>query len=254
MFLFLYIALAFVFLVSVFKTKELPLRGDVLQEVFNDPVQATSTVKSDFVFEYRGNDYKVKPLADYELWGLVVSMNNISAWYNYYHDENSVNLKDVCVVWGDNLKSDGYLDVNFKSGEWTCYWQYGGKIRGKFFGNKLSNNHLLSDSEVIRDIIRDVKIGDQIYLKGTLVDYAESDSDWYRKSSLSRDDTNQTSRSGGACEVFFVDEAKILKKNMPFWHLINSLSGKIFLFLIVTQILLFFIETRAFFLKTKNYK
>lgn len=241
----LYIILIIVLVISYFKLDDLPEREFLVNDLMREPVQATSTLKSAFRFDYRGSGYHVKPLADYELWGLVVSVNNINAWYNFYHDENSVNLKDVCVIWGDNLKSDAYRNVNYKSGEWTCYYSWHGDIGGQFYGNKLSNNHLLSASEEVRETIRTVRVGDQIRVKGALVDYAEEGNTWYRKTSMSRDDTNNSSRSGGACEVFFVDEIDVLERGNVVWNLLNSFSMYSVIVLLFVQLVLFFVDHRA---------
>ncbi len=235
----LYIILIIVFAVSFFQLKKLPSKDKLLVSMFNEPIQATSTILKDFDFSYKNIDYEVKPLADYELWGLVVTTNDIKKWYNMYHDKNSVNLKDVCVIWGDNLRNNTYHNIHFKSGEWTCYTRWYRPLDGKFYHNKISNNHLLSDSKQIRQVIRQVRIGDQIHIKGALVDYAKKGSSWYRRTSLSREDTNHTSRSGGACEVFFVNKFEILKRGMPMWYFLNDWSKKIFIFLIFLEIIIF---------------
>lgn len=247
--LFLYSTLAFVYLFSLLNKNNLPKKEFINPLLLREPIQV-STNKDEFDFSYRGSEYNVEPLADYELWGLVVSVNNINAWYNYYHDENTVNLKDFCVVWGDNISNEVYRDseIKFKSGEWTCYYQWTGRLEKKFYPNKLSNNHLLSADEQIQEIIRNVKIGDQIYLKGSLVDYAKDGNNWYRKTSLSRDDSNQSSRSGGACEIMYVEEIKILEKNNPLLNQLNQYSKISFLFLMLFH---FSIFTTKIFLKYK---
>jgi len=247
----LYIILIILFVVSVFQIRKLPETTDIARELFNEPIQ-TETVREDFSFTYREKEYYVKPMAGYELWGLVVTVNNIGAWYNYYHDENTVNLKDVCVVWGPNIENGVYRDreIKFNSGEWTCYYQWSGRLQKKFYPNKLSNNHLLTANEEIQEIIRNVHVGDQIYLKGALVDYTEEGTNWYRKTSLSREDSNQNSRSGGACEVLYVDEIELLAKNQSGWHLMRFWSKRIFLILLVIHFLIFII----FLFAKKRYR
>ncbi len=248
-FIFLYSTIALVYLFSFFNKNNLPEKESINPLLLREPIQI-STDRDEFDFTYRGSEYNVQPLADYELWGLVVSVNNINAWYNYYHDENTVNLKDVCVVWGDNIDNEVYRDseIKFKSGEWTCYYRWTGRLEKKFYPNKLSNNHLLTADEQIQEIIRDIRIGDQIYLKGSLVDYAEAGNNWYRKTSLSRDDSNQSSRSGGACEIMYVDEIEILKKNNPLLNKLNHYSKISFLALLFLH---FFLFTIKIILKSK---
>ena len=245
----LYTILIVVFVLSFYKIKSLPGANGIDAGVLKEPMQS-ETNRDKFSFNYRETEYEVLPQADYELRGLVVSKNNINAWFNYYHDENSVNLKDLCVVWGNNIENGVYRDknINFKNGEWTCYWSWFGELSVPFYPNKLSNNHLLSDNEKVRKIINKVNIGDQIHLKGSLVDYREKGTEWYRMTSMSREDVNKTSRSGGACEVFFVDSINILEHNNYFWNLIYIFSLRIFFILIVIQVVIFLKKVRE---KTK---
>lgn len=234
------------FVLSLVQIKKLPDKTKIVTDLLQQPIQ-TSTTRLDFSFPYRGANYHVKPMADYELWGLVVTQNNISAWYNYYHDENTVNLKDVCVVWGKNIDGGSYNDknINYSSGEWTCYVNWNGHFQKTFYSNNLSNNHLLTADKDIQKLIKNINVGDQIYLKGSLVDYAEAGESWYRMTSISRDDENKDSRSGGACEIFYVDELKILQKNQVFWHYINDASKKLFVILLLIQFLLFIRDYRS---------
>ncbi len=248
-----YIVIIILFVISWMKIRELPKRNEISVDLFKQPIQ-TDTTRENFSFLYKGKNYFVKPIADYELWGLVVTQNNINAWFNFYHDENSVNLKDVCVVWGKNIENEAYRDekISYKSGEWTCYYSWLGKLKNPFYGNNLSNNHLLTAKQDIQKMIRRLNIGDQLYLKGSLVDYAEADQLSYRITSISRDDENSNARGGGACEIVYVDDMKVLKKNQSFWHFINSFSKVLFIFLITIQLILFIKAGRASYINTKK--
>lgn len=242
----IYVILAIIFLISWFEIKKLPPAETIDQTLLQAPIQSKSTERSDFDYYYRNKWYSIKPLAEYELWGLVVSQNNINTWYNYYHDEDSVNLKDVCVVWGDNVKNGAYSQKNlkFKSGEWTCYFRWQGNLEKPFNPYKLSNNHLLANNEEVLTAIRNVNVGDQIHLTGALIDYSEKGKEWLRQTSLSREDENGNSRSGGACEIMFVDDIELVKYNQPIWNKIYELSGKITLGIILSNLLWFFVDTR----------
>lgn len=233
----IFIICIILFSISFFQKKKLPDSSKVLPELSQEPIQI-DTNKKEFSFNYRGTKYNVNPLFDYELWGLIVTHNDINKWYNFYHDENSVNVKDVCVVWGKNVENNNHIGPTFKSGEWTCYTKISGKYfkSGKNFrGNQLSNNHLLSNDSNIIDIIGKMHVGDQIHLKGMLVDYGTDERGYYRRTSISRNDTNQSSRSGGACEVFYVDEAEILEEENHIWYLIEKISLYIFCFILLVK-------------------
>ena len=213
--------------VSFWVTKQLPVVEEVVAEMQNEPVQKQTT-KRPFDFDYRGETYLVEPMAEYELWGVVVTHNDITGMTDITHTEDSVDIKDICVVWGENIQSNDYRDVSYSSGDFTCFYSY--KYPMQFYHNQLSNNHLLSDNEQVRDTIHQVNIGDQVHLKGMLVNYASaSRPEWKRKSSLIRNDTGRR-----ACEVVFVNEFEILKST-------NSLSNTLFtasIWLVVLSILL----------------
>lgn len=242
-FLYLCLIICIIFyIVSILRLKNLPQVREMHPDLFNNPIQSSGTLKESFIFNYRGTDYNVKPMADYELWGLVVSHNDIGRWYNMYHDKNSVNIKDICVIWGENISSGIYQKMKFKNGEFTCYVGWGElswQEARKFRNDNLSNNHLIASEESIREIIRDVRVGDQIHLKGVLSSYGKVDTSeqYYRSSSLRRDDVGD-----GACETVFVDEIEILKRSMVLWYKIKDFSLYCFLFFIVLKCGLFLYE------------
>lgn len=188
----------------------------IVPELLQEPVQARVS-RPDFTFDYRGQQCLVRPVATYELWGLVVSHNNIESFADLYHDSTSVDTKDLCVIWGRNLETDDYQQVSFRSGSFTCYYRYPSGVR--FSMRAGSNNHLITDSEAIRDTIERVRVGDQVRLAGMLVNYQMNDwRDFWRESSLVRSDNG--------CEVVFVEQLDILKRGTPFWYLAFSLGWK----------------------------
>lgn len=196
------------------KRKMLPDESQIVAELDRDPIQ-TPTADRAFIFEYLGDGYRVEPVANYRIWGLVVTHNDIHSFIDIYHDENSVDFKDLCVIWGDNIIDNVHKKFHFWSEPWTCFMQADDRADYQKFNRlQISNNHLLSDQDWIRQTISDVTIGDQIYLEGQLINYAPRNQPLQlRKSSLVRSDTGN-----GACEVMFVDDVKVLKKGNPIWH------------------------------------
>lgn len=215
--------------VSFWVSKQLPEVGEVVEEMVNEPLQ-TPTRNRPFDFDYRGETYLVEPVADYELWGVVVTHNDITGMTDITHTEDSVDLKDICVVWGDNIRSNDYREVSYSSGDFTCFFSY--KRRMQFYHDQLSNNHLLSDKEQVRDVIREVQIGDQVHLKGMLVNYAwASRPGWQRRSSTTRKDAGKR-----ACEVVFVDEFEILKATNSTANSLFAISAWLLLLSIILKI------------------
>lgn len=177
-------------------------------DLAREPVQ-TPTTAEPFSFRYKGKEFRARPVAEYELWGLVVSHNDIESIADIYHDSTSVDTKDLCVIWGVNLEHPDYQRVEFKSGSFTCYFRYPPGVR--FSPRAGSNNHLVTDRQEIRDRIAAVRVGDQIRLEGLLVDYQMEDwREFWRKTS--------TVRTDSGCEIVFVRQLEILARGTPGWY------------------------------------
>ena len=185
--------------------------------LLREPVQGP-TSREPFQFEYMGEVYNVRPFASYEIWGLVVTHNNTEGFGDIYHDATSVDTKDLCMIWGANLQGEDYRHADYWSGSWTCYVKV---PAGRFFAMEaLSNSHLITDSDDIRERISQVRVGDQVRVSGLLVGYqAESNPGFWRDSSLVRTDTGN-----GACEVIFVEDLEIIRKGTPLFYLAFTLS------------------------------
>jgi hypothetical protein len=214
-----YVALALVALLCLAWTCKgrLPGPGEVRSDLLTPPRQEV-TEREAFEFAYQDHTVRVRPVADYELWGLVVSHNNIDSIADIYHDSSSVDTKDLCVVWGSNLQSGEIDRVSFESGPWTCYFSYPEGVR--FRGSEISNNHLVTDRDELREALDDIRVGDQIHVRGVLVDYQVDDwHDFWRQTSRVRTDSGN-----GACEVFFFDEIEVLVAGTPFWYLLFDAS------------------------------
>ena len=215
----LIVSLGTLFLAWWQKTK-LPNASEISELLHKSPVQH-KTAERPFLFDYMGKSYLVEPVAEYELWGLVVSHNNPQGIADIYHDKTSVDIKDLCVIWGENVKGELYKQIEFSSNTWTCSVRMDSQaVHRRFRADQLSNNHLLSDLEEVRKRIQNVAIGDQIRLKGLLVNYVNAaDVRMRRDTSKVRSDTGN-----GACEIVFVDELETIANGNPFWHTLFSLS------------------------------
>lgn len=220
------------FIVSFFARKVFPTAQEILPPLLQEPIQLAAG-RAEFIFRYRGSAYQVAPVAEYQIAGLVVSHNQIDSLMDIYHTSDSVDLKDICVIWGKNLQTDDFRSVSFWSNAWTCHWGYYDGI--DFSNREVANNHLLAADTKIQKQIRNLHIGDQIVLQGMLVDYSLEGSSFTRVSSRSRDDTGN-----GACEVVFVENVKVLKSAHPYWNVIYAYGGWAIGFLILLKIILFF--------------
>ncbi|CAA6678417.1 MULTISPECIES: hypothetical protein [unclassified Lentimonas] len=197
---------------SYTRKDQLPDYTSIDQRLLQAPLQQ-SIAASPFNIDFKGRSYQVRPRASYELHGLIVSHNNPQGIGDIYHDSTSIDTKDLCVIWGLNVRSNAFNKVRYWSNAWTCYCQWN-ENGLRFSPSLLSNNHLITDNDAIRRKISNVGIGDQIKIKGMLVDYQEigSQGGW-RNSSLTRSDSGN-----GACEVVFVKELKVLRSTNRIWR------------------------------------
>lgn len=210
----------------------LPDHSTLASQVDQEPLQ-TRTSSTPFNFQYRGEDYWIEPVADYELWGMVVTHNNITGITDIMHTKDSVDIKDICVLWGSNTRNNDYQRMNFSSGDFICYYQYPYGV--SFQSDEISNNHLLSDNEKIREAIRQTHIGDQIHLRGMLINYSwKSHPGWMRRTSTTRQDTGN-----GACEVVFVSDFEILRTPNHVWHTLFTISPWLIILSVVLKLVSF---------------
>ncbi len=201
---------------AYFFKQQMPAVTNIIPQMLDEPVQNPST-REPFVFGYRNQRYDVEPVAEYLLSGLVVSKNDIGSIADIYHDDDSVDLQDLCIIWGKNLESEDFHKVDFWSNAWTCNWSYSGNI--DFSNREVANNHLLAADKKVQAKIRNINIGDQVILQGMLVDYSPEGTEWKRISSRTREDTGN-----GACEVMFVETLEIVKAGAPQWNLLFGIS------------------------------
>jgi len=201
---FVFIALL---VVSGLNKDKYPQVFEILPELYIQPLQ-TTTQAVPFKIIKKGLTYNIVPVYNYELYGMVVSYHHSSSWSDYYHQEwkDYLNYKDIGLIWGSALKSGVYHHMKFKSGSWTLYWQPKNRLyRGPEFRNdEGSNNHVLSNDPKVTSAIMNSERGDQIYMKGYLVNYSNKDNGSTRNTS--------TVRSDSGCEVVYVTDFKILKK------------------------------------------
>ena len=197
-----------IWIVGWYTRGALPNLSSIDQNLKSAPIQS-DTKATPFDFEYGSANYVIEPLAEYEIYGLIVTHNDPTGWGDIYHDDASVDFRDLCLLWGTNLSPAVFNNFEFWSEPWTCNARTQSTAAFQVFDQRaLGNNHLLSADEEVRHTINSAQIGDQIHLKGQLINYYPPGLSQYgRRSSLTRDDTGN-----GACEVVFVRSAEILKR------------------------------------------
>jgi len=217
--------LSFIFLIiSFFHRNDFQPNLQLEAALHNPPLQAAIT-KNPFTVEMNQVRYQVDPLYDYALYGLVVSYshhNGDTMLHKLWNDH--LNTADICVVWSNTAFDLDLNDYSFWNGQFTCNIKTSDSAAwARFDMNQLSNNHLLSDDKIIRRKIKDISVGDQIYIKGWLSEYA-SEGGGKRGTSITRNDTGN-----GACETIFVSDFEILRASQNPWRKLMYLSLILFL-------------------------
>jgi hypothetical protein len=210
------------FAVSFLMKDRLPGRDAILPELLQEPAQTSGGLPEPFDVTRKGVTYAVEPMFNYELWGLVVSYHHADSFTDISHEawKDYINVKDICVLWGQNLETAVYSRMRFRSRDFTCFYSYPDEETGRVFNeNCLSNNHLLPADPIVAAAIMGARKGDQVHFKGWLVTYGIKGTPYRRVSSTTRFD-----RGNGACEVVFVNEFEVLRAANPGWRALHKLS------------------------------
>ena len=201
---------------SLYFRHALPGPAELRPELRNEPLQE-STTAAQFQTTVGDTTYTIKPMADYEIWGLVVSAHDSDSWWDWIHAawNDKLNVVDLCVVYAENVASGGYVGLDYSSGQFVCNVQTSSSEKWQRFSMRaLSNNHLLADRPSIAARLRKVQVGDQVRIRGVLAEYSHNHGfAFHRGTSLTRDDTGN-----GACETIFVQEAEILHTGGAPWR------------------------------------
>jgi hypothetical protein len=225
------------FVTAGFLKTTLPSPDLINSKSFSTPVQ--KEISDPKPFSATGKDrqkFLIRPLYEYEISGLVVSLHNTQGMFDVVHAMwgDTINLKDLCIVFGETLKSDIYRKIKFSNGSWTCNFSGSVDVFNQFNIYSVSNNHLLADDIEIAQKLKHVKKGDQVTLKGYLVEYSNT-AGFSRGTSVTRTDTGN-----GACETIFLTDVEITTVNNPFVSNLHDLSGKLLLISLIIFVILWF--------------
>ena len=201
-------------LVSFWNRNDLPRSIDYVADIGNEPAQ-TLTRKRPFAVTFNDVEYLIEPEYEYDITGMIVSFRHHDEDYSRMHRlaGDHLNMLDVCVVWGDNTRGALLHKIDFWNGLFTCNVSTRDRTAWESFNmQQLSNNHLLSHDEYVRGRVRDVKVGDQIRVRGYLVSYTSPAGK--RGTSTTRTDTGD-----GACETLFIERFDVVRSATSPWRI-----------------------------------
>ncbi|MES2933806.1 MAG: hypothetical protein V4805_10005 [Pseudomonadota bacterium] len=203
-------------MLAVWRSDALPPPLELHAALLEEPLQ-TSLQEAPFDVVSNEVAYTVQPLFDYELTGLIVSKHNADSWWDYIHREanDSLNITDLCVIWGNNARTGVYADFEFYNLQFTCNFQTNShQAYAAFDQAAISNNHLLTADPRIAKLMRKVQVGDQIRFRGRLAEYSHNQGFAFKRgTSTVRNDTGN-----GACETVYVDSFEVIKSGNKLWR------------------------------------
>ncbi|VAW49789.1 hypothetical protein MNBD_GAMMA04-785 [hydrothermal vent metagenome] len=150
-------------------------------------------------FEFK--DVTLTPKASYSVTARVISAER------YYLDRNSnISTLDVLVGWY-NLSDEAILkQIKFSQSDRQYKWHAPTQVLSEQEIQTTSSNiHLIPANDEIAEQFKQLKIGQIIYLNGTLVD-VNNPSGWSWKTSLNRTDTGKNSS-----EILYLTEFEIVE-------------------------------------------
>jgi hypothetical protein len=173
------------------------LRPELMSEPLQLPVEQPA-----FRTVVEGVEYSIQPRYSYDISGLVVSLHDSDTWWDTAHREwdDHINLMDLCVVWGRNASSGIYREVRFSNTQWTCHMSARSGTDWQAFNTaQASNNHMVTDRPEVGRALRRIHVGDQVRVRGYLVDYTT-----YRNGVPFARRVSSDSRTDDLCEVIYV--------------------------------------------------
>ena len=200
---------------SVYSFPQVTETTEFLPDATQRPIQ-NNLSHADFI-EHQGERYThiLRPVAEYSISGYVVALNS-NLWLrdvmrNHFDD---MALLDIGLSWGELskpevLKKYGYTFHSKKTlGQARML-----RIKCKYQNNlvyNVSHTHLIPANANVMGALLKIKKHTVVKLEGYLVDkYSNDRRRILTYTSMSRTDTNPTSRGNGACEVLYVTSVQI---------------------------------------------
>ncbi len=165
----------------------------------DQPLQINNSVNK----EWQKDEYKIKALAEYKIKARVLSRNNFSIGR-----ESDLSPVDLALGWGPMSDQSVIDKIEItQSNRWYQWKTESSPIPLNEISLNSANVHIILNSDNVKENLDKVYKGSLIEANGYLVEVDAKDG-WHWKSSLRRDDTG-----GGSCELFLVDDLKVLDQN-----------------------------------------
>ncbi len=234
--LFLLLASLALFVFTFTKIDDLPAKEDLKDLVYKQPVQEEVDFSIEpFDMEKDKFIYKISPRYHYEISGILVADYVYDNWLDIFRKKDPLYKKDICLIWGYNAESENYAKGSFRYVNGGCIWETEEDV--VFNNNEISMNHLLPSDEKIEELMKQAGPGDQVHIKGYLVNYQVIglDTNFYVNTSSSRDDNR--------FEVIYVTEFNILSEGNLGYKILYRVVRYVFFFFLILYIIIYFISS-----------
>ena len=197
--------------------------------IYQEPLQIEPSLTKPFVIYAKNKEeYTIIPVADYTISAMVV-VKNTNLWLRgiMNSDFDNIALIDFGLLCGDIATPETLKYVRFQSkktldsarqlrpmptlgNSWRDVNDYfqSKNLSLDYFSSHMSHVHVIPATDNIMSALMHLKKRENVKLDGHLVDIYYKDGSFSR-TSLSRSDTDQTSRGNGACEVMYVKRVQI---------------------------------------------
>lgn len=196
--------------------------------IYQEPVQIEPSSTKPFEYYSESKDkYNIIPMADYSISAMVVAKNT-NLWLrgimNSFFD--NIALIDLGLLCGEVAKPETLKYVRFQSkkilssarqlrpiptfgNSWNSVDNYfkSKNLSLDYFFTHMSHVHIIPANNNVMSALMQLKKNNTVKLDGYLVDLFYDGQ--FIRTSLSRSDTNPTSRGNGACEIMYVKRVQI---------------------------------------------
>lgn len=192
-------------------------------DVTKDPVQIDLREKQFVKARGEKQRFVLKKQAEYSISGIVTAKNTNFFLRNVLRSNfDDICLMDIGLAWGKIADKD-YIKkyLKFKSTktlgfsrqlETRCKNCYEMPVSWSYTTTHISHTHLIPASINVMKALLTIKKYDHVKLDGYLVDIYTDKNEEVALTSMSREDTNSTSRGYGSCEDLYVKQVQIGSK------------------------------------------
>lgn len=168
-------------------------------EINEEPHQDSNISIDSISFDSSRGEVVLTPVAYYDISAQVVGRKNYYTGFDAKFEPT-----DLALAWGKLTEPEYNQDITYsQSGRWY-HFRYGpdAKLPENYIASHSVNTHIVPASDNIKKAVRRIKKGDQVNIKGYLVNIEAKD--FKQRTSMTRTDIGS-----GACEILYAERIQI---------------------------------------------